>query len=746
MINQIYILDMNLKVNKILSINGMNSFFEDTYIIELTTGTETFEFSTIATDIEEGQYVAFYYKNQYKLFTILEIEQEHTEGHNIVSTCYCECSTLQLLNQLVRPFTGDFNCVAFMEYVLQDTEWEVGYYSPTLIDKMQTVIVDRATSIWVVIREYMAKYNLELNARVEMDGNSFAAFYIDLYDSENDSLGRPTNKRFEYSRNVKGITKYKDLKDWCTAVIIEGVDVSSVSFNVEGFTKNGDTIIDEEANTKYNKGRKPVFGVYESNSDDAVTACENALADLKKRSIPHWDYEVTTAMTFKEYEEINIGDEVHIVDTTYSPELLLSARVTELQLSFTNPDNCKMTLSNYKELISGIRTNATIYQELINYINNLQAGILSQSQIQTLIDYMESITIQNAEVNSIIAELKKIAYDKFNELERSKVYGTNVDILLTEGRDYICQDTVSYIKFTAPSLSSCSVNYEVTLAFTTRDDMPTGIHQDNNIWLVGDATCDGMDVMNGGLLPKCDCTYTIVITRNGDTDFPRDFKGVVTKVNNGQYEYIGFEPATNYGEEVVKVMKTYYDNREGNFKYSTTTPYTYSNPQAKIDKWKTGDLYHCDCSTYVGMACRGITYDKSIYTDNTRNPYNCSTDYNWSFALPRYAATQAQYCLEQGWALDLDVTNINDWAKLQKGDLVFWKKRTGDDETNATVNDRFMQVGHVAIISGLKDVDGQIIPHTYESTGSSSMTLCFYNRLLTNNRPELLLFFARPRK
>ena len=741
MVNQIYVLDMNLRVNKILSINGINSFFDDLYTIELSTGTETYEFSTTV-NIDEGQYIAFYYKNQYKLFTVLEVEQEHGEGNNIVTTCYCECTTLQLINQVIRGFNGDFNCVKFMKYILQDTDWRVGYYSPSLEHKMYSVSVTKTTSIWSIIQEYMPLYNYEINPRVEIDGNKVVGYYIDIYDADKDPLGRVTNKRFEYDRNVSGIIKSKDLSDWCTAVVIEGVDVSNVSFNVEGYRKNGDVIIDDEANMTYNKGRRPIYGVYEAKEDDGASACEGALEDLKKRSTPHWTYEVTTAMSYKEYEEVNIGDEIHIVDRTYNPQLMLSARVSELCISFTDPNQCKLVLANYKELSSGIKDNATIYKELLDYINKLEVGILSQAQIQTLIEYMDAIGFENEEINRIIAELKKIAYDKFDEYERSKVFGENVNITLTEGRDYNCVDIVSYIQFNAPPVDNCTDDYEVTLTFTTRDDQPTGIHQDNAIWLIGDSTCDNMDVVNGGLLPKCNCSYEIVITKNTDPLYPRDFVGTVKKTSRGRYEYIGFEPSTKYSEQVVEVMKTYYDNRE-NFKYNQTTPYTFTNPQANIDKWYTDGKYHCDCSSYVGMACRGITYQKSIYTNTSRNPYNCSADYDWSFALPRTASEQLYYCLEQGWILDLDVANQDDWTKLQKGDLVFWKKRTGDDDTNEVVNGRFMQVGHVAVISGIKDVDGQMIPHTYEST---SMEYCFYNRLLTNNHQEKLLCFARPRK
>jgi hypothetical protein len=441
-------------------------------------------------------------------------------------------------------------------------------------------------------------------------------------------------------------------------------------------------------------------------------------------------------MTYKEFETINIGDEVHIIDRTYTPELLLSARVSELCISFTDPNQCSIVLANYKELSSGIKSDNAIYQELLDYISQLEVGLLNQSQIDILEAYIEDIGLENEEINRMIEELRQIAYDQFMEAERPKVYGENVDITLNSGRNYYCQDVVSYIRFLAPA--SCDDDYQVTLTFTTRDDQPTRIHQDNAIWLVGDSTCDNMDVVNGALLPKCDCSYTIVITKDDGTH-GRDFFGTVTKVNNGTTEYIGFTPNTKYTEEIIPIMRSYYNNRSL-FMYKQTTPYSFTNPQANADKWVTNGKYHCDCSTFVGTCCRGIPYEDSIFIDINNSAYDCSDKYKWSFAMGRTASDMARYCFEQGWLLDIDVTNQAEWSKLQAGDLVFWAKRSGDDSTNATVNARFCQVGHIAIVSS---INSSGIPVTYECT---SMENCFYNRQLINNHPDKLLFFARPRK
>ena len=61
MVKNVFILDKHLKTSKVLTINGKNAIFDDLYTLDLSTGTEAYEFSTIITEIDESNYVMFYY-------------------------------------------------------------------------------------------------------------------------------------------------------------------------------------------------------------------------------------------------------------------------------------------------------------------------------------------------------------------------------------------------------------------------------------------------------------------------------------------------------------------------------------------------------------------------------------------------------------------------------------------------------------------------------------------------------------
>lgn len=362
MVNNIFILNKYMDVVSVLNINTYNTFFDDLYSVDFSTGAESFEFSTnISSKIYEGFYVMLMYHNQYKLFQIIELEEDHSEG-KLITTCYCEAACLGLLNNVVRPFEGDMSCITFLDTILYNTGWEVGYCSDIVKDKVLTVDVSKATNVWSLIQEYMSKFGYELSHRVEYSGGKITGLYLDIHGEG--ELGTATYKRFEYGRNTEGITRKKDLYDWCTAIIIDGIDVSNISFDKDGFSKGvgSDTILAEDANFKYNNGREYIYGVYESNEKErqGQEAIDNALEELRRRSVPHLDYEVTTAMTYDEYMDINIGDTVYVIDHEFGgQDLLLEARIGKLEISFTDRTKCNCTLTNYKTVKSKIQSLVT---------------------------------------------------------------------------------------------------------------------------------------------------------------------------------------------------------------------------------------------------------------------------------------------------------------------------------------------------------------------------------------------------
>ena len=411
MVNNIFILDKYYKTKKILTVNGKNTFFNDLFTQDLSTGTESYEFYTNVQDIEETDYIMFYYHEQYKLFQIVEIEMEHDEG-NIITYCYGESACLELLNGAIRPFEGEFNALSFFNHVLEGTEWSVGVYNTPLADKVITVKCDKTTQIWSCIQDYMEDFEYELNTRVIYENGNVKNKLIDIYMEG--ELGNKTYKRFEFGRNVQGIVKKKDLYDWCTALIIEtdkDIDIVDLDYSDNGGfikAKGSDVLLATKENNIYNNGKPYIYASFEDDSESGQEAIENAVAELRNRCVPKFNYECDTILTYEEYEQINIGDTVYVIDHSFEPSILLEARVGKLEISFTNRNDCKCNLTNYKELKSKIDVTLTgsIQGILDAYFpigsNQIKDGAVTEDKLDHL--FVEQLEADIIVANKIITE------------------------------------------------------------------------------------------------------------------------------------------------------------------------------------------------------------------------------------------------------------------------------------------------------------------------------------------------------
>ena len=130
----LFILDKNFNVLGTLSNTGDFSkiipYYEDLYTQDLTTGAEVFEFTTSSYSrnsqyLTIGNYIAFKYNNEYKLFNIISIEENHEE--TLEKTVYCEMAGIELINEIIRPIKIlNSSLRKFLTTILEGTEWQLG--------------------------------------------------------------------------------------------------------------------------------------------------------------------------------------------------------------------------------------------------------------------------------------------------------------------------------------------------------------------------------------------------------------------------------------------------------------------------------------------------------------------------------------------------------------------------------------------------------------------------------------------
>ncbi|TYR26473.1 phage tail protein [Lactococcus lactis] len=118
-----------------------------------------------------------------------------------------------------------------------------------------------------------------------------------------------------------------------------------------------------------------------------------ALSQLKQYAYPLISYEVTatsnlTVSSTGDGTPLHIGDTVRIQDKNFIDSdgnvgLFLSARVSELEISFTNPTNNKITFANYIKLKSEVSDDLTArMQEIINANTPYRSDITSTNGLQ----------------------------------------------------------------------------------------------------------------------------------------------------------------------------------------------------------------------------------------------------------------------------------------------------------------------------------------------------------------------------
>ena len=433
MTDMLFILDRNKNVIGYFSNNGADPiapFFDDKYVSELSNGAETYEFSTLNNAItsellELGNYVLFKHGNKYKMFQIMDIEDNHSNGQQII-TCYCEMAGLELLTDYCDPFEIEGNIELFFNTVLQDTNWRLGGYSASLKTNIQKVKVDKYTNVYKVIQDNISIYgNIEIEFRVEFENNRLLGFFIDVY--ANGERGSKVYKRFEYGENVSGITRKINLNDFTSAMI--GIGKDNLTFkDIEWKKGKGDPadkplgqdfIVDLEANDKYNKYGKYIKGLFDdsniTNPQDLLLKTWEKLQEVKE---PRFDYEVDLALTSAEYEDIKIGDTNYVIDHDYNPPILLEARIGKLELSLSDSRQNKCTLSNYKEVVSKINDSiditGTVNDAIDKYFpitsEGIADGAITDGKIET--KYYEQITADIVSASKVVTE--QLIVDKAN--------------------------------------------------------------------------------------------------------------------------------------------------------------------------------------------------------------------------------------------------------------------------------------------------------------------------------------------
>lgn len=335
------------------------SFF-DAIHREVLNGENTFVFTVPAGSeyIVEGNLVAFRDLDSYwQVFEIKRLVDKHGDG--LTRTVYCEHIRYELLDDIVTDKRPSADATSAMAGMLENTRWQAGivddlgasstnaYYEPALS------AVQKVANAW----------QGELNWRCVIAGGVITR-YVDLLAMR----GTDTGKQFAYSKDILSIEREVDSSNIATALYGrgKGIELDSGSYgrrltfaDVVAADKPAgqEWVGDSDALARWGRpGGRHRFDVFiDEEETDPAALLEKTRAELARRKIPRVTYRLDVVsleqLTGYEHEKVRLGDLVRVIDREFTPELVVSARVIEIERDLLDPANTKVVLGSFAPTI-----------------------------------------------------------------------------------------------------------------------------------------------------------------------------------------------------------------------------------------------------------------------------------------------------------------------------------------------------------------------------------------------------------
>lgn len=435
----IFILNRNEKVINVLKeysgADGAPTFFDDVFSQELSTGAETFQFSTldinyISSDLVVGNYVAFQDQDKnFKLFQITQVETYHEDSLYI--RVFAECAGLELLNSVFRSRNlVSCNLERFVKSVTEDTSWTLGslFICSTSLD----LELDNE-NVYSLLQRVIPLYGGELSFRVEIKNGRIVGKYVDVVQYR----GKTTGKRFTFGRDIQSLSRKVDSSELFTALI--GVGNNGITFKEiqsEEINKplGQDFVVDEEAYKRYNSRGYHLMGLFHFDTDSPEELLLQTHKELQKLKTPKVEYEVSVALLNELLgnveDKVRIGDTVAIVDNYFNPPIHLMARVSKLEKSFSNPNSDTCTLANFVEVKSNITDEMRkLASELEGFVNSrfpigtndIQNGAVTGDKIYRNTITTDHLIADSIDANKIKAESIESKHIKADQIEAEHI-------------------------------------------------------------------------------------------------------------------------------------------------------------------------------------------------------------------------------------------------------------------------------------------------------------------------------------
>ena len=367
----IYVLDTDLNVLSLLVNAGPDAcpYFDDILKETIADGALTYEFTTLGTHeaashlSSTGYIMRANLRGELLLFKIRSIQERKQDDGRIFKTVFCENAGLELIHDIVRPTYLYFATpAAALTSVLQGTEWQTGTVEWLGQHNFEFTSYPTVLS---AIQEINSTTGGEVVFRVELENGRVTGKYIDLLQQR----GQPGTFRFDYRHDLQEVERVEDSSYLVTALIGIGErpeggqnPVTMVGVDFTGTLPDGtkvykspnqDYVENPQALQRYGTRGRHKVGVFKTEETDRLALIKRTWAELMTYSEPQLQYTVKVAILSRlsgaefGHKNYELGDSGDVIDHSFTPSLMVSARIIEREISFTDPSRDSVTLGNF---------------------------------------------------------------------------------------------------------------------------------------------------------------------------------------------------------------------------------------------------------------------------------------------------------------------------------------------------------------------------------------------------------------
>ncbi|WP_315523919.1 phage tail spike protein [Pseudoramibacter alactolyticus] len=346
-------------------------FKDDTWHRYLSEATSTFDLTimkagadeNILAGITEEHFLSFQYNGEDFLFNIMKVEE--TEDEVVVN---CENLNLELITEQ-EPAKKASGAKTIIDYltdngIMQYAQLSIGINE--VATRTRTLSWDGSATklerLLSIVNQFDAE--CEFVTMLNRDG-TLKQITLNIYAAHDDNHQGVGTRRQDvtlyYGKNLSGVRRTVDKTELYTAIRPLGTDdltianldktVKNSDGRIEFISKKGDAHIlcplakDLYPSQIQAEGADEYINLeWSYDTKDANVLYSKALAKIKTVCQPAVTYEAASTVM------LDIGDTITIHDDGFSPTLLLEARVSEQEISFSDPSKNKNTYSNFRAL------------------------------------------------------------------------------------------------------------------------------------------------------------------------------------------------------------------------------------------------------------------------------------------------------------------------------------------------------------------------------------------------------------